>query len=84
MPVWLFALVVLLFGFALAYFLDRLKARRGSVPGEPRKRSERAKWLYLWFFGRFPTEEEEREDEQQAQNEAERRREERNRNSRER
>ncbi|SNR61757.1 hypothetical protein SAMN04488503_0389 [Humidesulfovibrio mexicanus] len=69
---WIFAFVVLLFGFALAYLLDRMKSRRGSRVGEPRLRSERAKWLYLWFFGRFPTENEEREDEEEAEREAER------------
>jgi len=63
MPTWLFALVVLGIGLGIAIFVDRLKARPGSNTGELRPQRERAKWLYYWFLGRFPTEREEMEDE---------------------
>lgn len=66
MSTWVFALVVLLFGVGLAYVLDGMKLRRGSGSAEPSVRSERAKWLYFWFLGRFPSEEEEAADEQEA------------------
>ncbi len=66
MSTWVFALVVLLFGVGLAYVLDGMKLRRGSRSAEPPVRSERAKWLYFWFLGRFPSEEEEAADEGEA------------------
>jgi len=62
-PTWLFALVILGIGLGIALFVDRLKARPGSNPGELRPQRERTKWLYYWFLGRFPTEREEKEDE---------------------
>jgi len=66
MSTWVFALVVLLFGVGLAYVLDGMKLRRGSGKAEPPVRSERAKWLYYWFLGRFPNEEEQASDEEEA------------------
>lgn len=54
MPTWLFALVVLGIGLGIAFFVDRMMARPGSGPAESRPRSERSKWLYYWFMGRFP------------------------------
>ena len=66
MSTWVFALVVLLFGVGLAYVLDGMKLRRGSGSAEAPARSERAKWLYFWFLGRFPNEEEEAADEKEA------------------
>lgn len=77
MSIWIFALVVLLFGLALAFLLDRMKTRPGSGPREPESRAERAKWLYMWFYGRFPTKEEERHDDALAERERERLQEER-------
>jgi hypothetical protein len=58
MPTWLFALVVLGVGLGMAFFVDRMMARPGSGPAEPRPRSERSKWLYYWFMGRFPEKDE--------------------------
>jgi hypothetical protein len=71
MPTWLFALIVLLIGLGLAFKVDRMKTRPGSGPSEPRKRSERSKWLYYWFVGRFPSKAEDAADEDEAKREAE-------------
>lgn len=71
MPTWLFALIVLLIGLGLAFTIDRMKVRPGSGPGEPRQRSERSRWLYYWFAGRFPSREEDRADEAEARRVAE-------------
>lgn len=76
MPTWLFALIVLLIGLGLAYKVDRMKTRPGSGPGEPRRRSERSKWLYYWFVGRFPSKAEDAADEAEAARVAEAEREE--------
>ena len=65
MPTWLFALIVLGIGLGLALYVDRLKARPGSSPGELRPQRERTKWLYYWFLGRFPTKNEQAEDERE-------------------
>lgn len=54
MPVWLFALIVLLFGIGFAYFLDRMKGRPPSLQGTSQERTERSMWLHYWFYGRFP------------------------------
>jgi hypothetical protein len=67
MPTWLFALIVLGIGLGVALFVDRLKARPGSGPGESRQPQERSKWLYYWFLGRFPTKEEQAEVERKQQ-----------------
>jgi len=56
MATWLYILVVLGVGLGLALFIDRMKARPGSMSGEPKQVSERSKWLYYWFLGRFPVE----------------------------
>lgn len=69
MSTWVFALIVLLIGVCLAYYIDRMKVRPGSGAGEPRDRSERSKWLYFWFSGRFPNKEEQAADEEQAKRE---------------
>lgn len=66
MSTWLFALIVLLIGLGLAFTVDRMKLRPGSGPGEPRQRSERSRWLYYWFVGRFPSREEDSADEAEA------------------
>lgn len=66
MPTWLFGVIVLLIGLGLAFHVDRMKLRPGSGPREPRRRSERSKWLYYWFLGRFPTREEDEADEEEA------------------
>jgi len=66
MPTWLFALIVLLIGLGLAFKVDRMKTRPGSGPGEPQRRSERSKWLYYWFLGRFPSKAEDAADEAEA------------------
>ncbi len=66
MPTWLFALIVLLIGLGLAFKVDRMKTRPGSGAGEPRRRSERSKWLYYWFLGRFPNKAEDEADEAEA------------------
>ena len=66
MPTWLFGIIVLLIGLGLAFYVDRMKVRPGSVSGEPKRRSERSKWLYYWFAGRFPTREEDAADEEEA------------------
>lgn len=62
---WIFGLLVLGFGGALAILVDRMKRRPGSGPQEPEQRSERAKWLYFWYLGRFPSQDEERKDDEQ-------------------
>jgi len=76
MPTWLFALIVLCFGVGLAYLFDRMKLRPRSGFGDSSQRAERAKWLYFWFRGRFPTKEEEAADEEAAKLEEEAEREE--------
>jgi hypothetical protein len=63
MPTWLFALVVLGIGLGLAFFVDRMMARPGSVAGDTPSRRERSKWLYYWFMGRFPEKDEPEKDE---------------------
>jgi len=83
MPIWLFALIVLLFGIGLAYFLDRMKVRTPSVPGTPQERTERARWLHYWFFGRFPNKEEQTADDIAAGNEKEAKREEKRKGEKE-
>ncbi|MGE4264168.1 MAG: hypothetical protein AB7E46_06825 [Desulfovibrio sp.] len=67
MPTWLFALVVLLFGVGLAFLVDRMKLWPRRGPYASRQRAERAKWLYYWFTGRFPSKEEEAADEAEAE-----------------
>lgn len=62
---WIFGLLVLGFGVALAILVDRMKRRPGSGPQEPEQRSERAKWLYFWYLGRFPSQDEQRKDDEQ-------------------
>jgi hypothetical protein len=47
-----------------------MKSRPGSGQGEPPRREDRAKWLYYWYLGRFPTRQEEEADEKQAREEA--------------
>lgn len=69
MSVWLFALIVLLFGIGFAYFLDRMKARPPSLPGTLQERTERSMWLHYWFFGRFPDKEKQAADDTTARNE---------------
>jgi len=71
MPIWLFALIVLLFGIGFAYFLDRMKVRPPSLPGTSLERIERARWLHYWFFGRFPNKKERSVDDAAAGNEKE-------------
>lgn len=71
MSTWLFALIVLLIGLGLAFIVDRMKMRPGSGPAEPPRRSERSRWLYYWFAGRFPSKEEDRADEEDARRMAE-------------
>jgi hypothetical protein len=66
-PTWLFALVVLLFGVGLAFLVDRMKLWPRRGPYASRQRAERAKWLYYWFTGRFPSKEEEAADEAEAE-----------------
>lgn len=61
---WIFALLVLAFGVALAIMFDRMKQRPGSGPREPELRSERAKWLYFWYLGRFPNTDEQAKDDE--------------------
>jgi len=68
MPIWLIALVVLLFGIGLAYSLDRMKGRPPSVPGTSPERAEREKWLHYWFFGRFPGKDEQAAEDVAARN----------------
>jgi len=59
MPTWLYALVVFGFGLGLTLLVDRMLGRSGRVPGESAPQARmRSKWLYFWFKGRFPTEEE--------------------------
>jgi uncharacterized membrane protein YdfJ with MMPL/SSD domain len=70
MNTWLFALVVLAFGLLLAIFVDRHK----NAPGPPLLRKERMKWMYYWFLGRFPTDEENREAEEEEKREAQKKR----------
>lgn len=60
----IFALLVFAFGLALAFMFDRMKQRPGSGPREPELRSERAKWLYFWYLGRFPTQQEQAKDDE--------------------
>ncbi len=62
---WIFALLVFAFGLALAFMVDRMKRRPGSGQQEPEQRSERAKWLYYWYIGRFPTPNEQAKDDEQ-------------------
>jgi hypothetical protein len=62
MPTWLFALVVLGIGLGLALFVDRMMARPGSGAAESPSRRERSKWLYYWFMGRFPENDEPEDD----------------------
>ncbi|OIO00831.1 MAG: hypothetical protein AUJ49_09125 [Desulfovibrionaceae bacterium CG1_02_65_16] len=62
MPTWLFILIVFGVGLGLAFYIDRLKSRPGSVPGESKKVSERSKWLYYWFVGRFPAGEDDQDE----------------------
>lgn len=71
MSTWLFAIVVLLIGVCFAYYIDRMKVRPGSGPAELKTRSERAKWIYYWYTGRFPEQEEHEADDEQAKREAE-------------
>lgn len=67
MPTWVFALIVIGFGVALAFIVDHLRFRPRMGPGDPASRRERAKWLYYWYLGRFPTKEEEAADDEQAE-----------------
>jgi hypothetical protein len=67
MPTWLFLLVILAIGLFLAIYVDRLKGRPGSGPGEPPPARERSRWLYYWYLGRFPDKAEEEEDERKRQ-----------------
>lgn len=62
---WIFALLVFAFGLGLAFMVDRMKRRPGSGQQEPEQRSERAKWLYYWYLGRFPTPTEQAKDDEQ-------------------
>jgi hypothetical protein len=66
MSTWIFILLVFVFGLALAFMFDRMKQRPGSGPREPEQRSERAKWLYFWYLGRFPTPNEQTDDDERA------------------
>lgn len=67
MPTWLFVLIVIGFGVALAMLFDHLKIRSRGGTAELPSRRERAKWLYYWYLGRFPTREEQAADDQQAE-----------------
>ena len=64
---WTFVLLVFAFGLAVAFMFDRMKQRPGSGPREPEQRSERAKWLYFWYLGRFPTPDEQTKDDEHEQ-----------------
>lgn len=54
MPTWLFALVVLGIGLGVAFLVDRMLGRKGSLDPPPVTRRERSRWLHFWFTGRFP------------------------------
>jgi len=67
MSTWGFALIVLLFGVGLTYLVEQMKFRSKSRSDASQKRSERAKWIYYWYLGRFPTKEEAASDDEEAE-----------------
>jgi hypothetical protein len=70
---WLFVLLGLCVGIALAVLFDRMRFNRGSGP----EQTERSRWIDYWYTGRFPTPEEQKEEDRERRERERRSREDR-------